>query len=352
MSRRTNRELVMLATVFDKMKHRVAGMYLSEKLDGQRCLWLPHTRGVPVKAIPFANRDKDKREHIATGLWTRYGKVIHCPDYFVQGFPDYPLDGELFLGQSQFQGLMKVVKELIPDPVKWKDVRYLVFDAPQYSSIFQDGRINNPQYSKTIVYEDNVKALNLPTSTTPNNFDITYRTLDKLLVGTQYLQLHQQRLLPFNTAMAMEILTSKLEETLEQGGEGLILRHPASMWEPIRSTFLQKVTPLLDAEATVVSYRMGQGKFLGMLGSLTVSYGGIQFELSGFKDEERTLTEPWYLWGNDNPGRLCTDNPVLLADSPIVSNVFPVGSSVTFQFREHSEGGVPKSARYKRKRED
>lgn len=352
MSRRVNRELCMLAEVYDKERHRSAGMYMSEKLDGMRAIWLPHTRGICVTDLPFANRNKDDREHVATGLWTRYGKVIHCPPEFVKDFPEYPLDGELYLGRQAFQMLMSVTKTLKPDPSEWKYVRYVVFDAPCYHVIFQDGRINNPQFTTKIVQADCLKALKLENfPKRPHNFDANYRLLQRDLVCTETLRLHDQRLLPFNTKMALDMIEEKLESVTALNGEGLILRHPASTWEPLRSTYLLKVKRLQDAEATVVGFRTGQGKYLGMLGSLSVSFGGLVFELSGFTDEERALTDPWHDWGLNNPGRLWTDNPMLLVDSPRVSLQFNIGDKVTFRYRELSKDGVPKEARYLRKYE-
>jgi DNA ligase 1 len=352
MSKRTNRELVMLAETYDAEKHRSAGMYMSEKLDGMRAIWLPHTRGISVADLPFANRGKDNREHIASGLWTRYGKVIHAPANFLKGFPEYPLDGELYLGRQGFQILMSVTKTLKPDENDWKFVRYVVFDAPCYHTIFQDGRINNPQFSTTIKYADCISALKLENfPKRPYNFDANYRLLQRDLVCTDNIRLHDQRLLPFNTAAALKIIQDTLESVTSLNGEGLILRHPASTWEPLRTKYLLKVKQLHDAEATIIGYRMGQGKYLGMLGSLTVNFGGCIFELSGFTDEERSLTDPWHEWGLDHAGDLYIDNPTLLSTTPIVSNVFRIGERITFRFRELSNDGVPKEARYLRKPE-
>lgn len=348
MAKRTNREFVQLAEIFDKSKHRSAGMYLSEKLDGMRCLWLPHTKGMPVRELPFANRGKDSREHIATGLWSRYGKVIHCPKFFTEGFPDYPLDGELYLGRQAFQSLMSVVKTLVPVKSEWKFVRFVVFDAPCYHSVFQTGRINNPQFEINISYDKCIDALKLSDyPKRPYNFDSNYRLLQRDLKVNEYLRLHDQRLLPFNTEMALNVIEESLESVTSLGGEGLILRHPASIWEPIRSAYTLKVKKLHDAEAIITGYRMGQGKYLGMLGSLTVNFGGIIFELSGFTDEERSLTDPWHDWSVSNPGKLWTDAPL----DGSVSNLFKVGDKITFRYRELSNDGVPKEARYLRKAE-
>lgn len=354
MSKRMNRDFVMLAEVYNKAKHRTAGMYMSEKLDGMRGIWIPHTRGKPVNTIPFANRGKDKREHVATGLWSRYGKVIHCPPEFTIGFPPYPLDGELYMGRKSFQKLMSTVKELEPGP-DWKDVQYLVFDAPDYNMLLQDGRINGENFKYTMNLDANVVALGLTgAELKPGQptFDFTYRMLRKDLQPTKYMRMHDLRLLPFITTEAVEILETQLNVITDAGGEGLILRHPAAQWEPIRSKFLLKVKKLHDAEAIVLGYRTGQGKYLGMLGSLSVRFGAdCYFELSGFTDEERQLPPDWCNWAAANPDVLFSERGIYIghgADSP-ASPHFHIGDSVTFRFRELSDNGIPKEARYLRK---
>lgn len=344
MSKRTNREFLMLAEVYDRKKHRSGGMYMSEKLDGMRCVWLPQTRGVPVTDIPFANRDKDTRKHIATGLWSRYGKVIHCPEFFTMGFPSYPLDGELYLNRGGFQKLMSTVKKLEPVDDDWMEVQYLIFDAPPWQVIMQDGRINNPQWSKTIKLSEIVFALKLNEENTPAwTFDATYKKLQRDLVPTQFLRLHEQRLLPFSTDKAIEIIDNELDRVTGLGGEGLVLRNPDSFWEPIRSKYVLKVKALNDAEGFVIGYRAGQGKYEGMLGSLQIRFEDKVFELSGFTDEERTLTEPYREAARTDPGALLPD-----LGAP-VSMSFPIRSLVTFRYRELSDDGIPKEARYWRK---
>ncbi len=346
MSSRTNRELCMLAENFNIKKHRTAGMYLSTKLDGMRCLWLPHTQGLEVAKIPFANVEKDKREHIATGLWSRYGKIIHAPAEFTTGFPPYPLDGELYMGNGRFQELMGTVKELSPGR-EWDHVKFMVFDMPSYSQVFADGRINNPNFRKTMNLINNMAAIGMPSDVNRGSFDSSYGLMKKYLKETNFLKIHEQRLLPFYTAAAIQIIEEELERVTNEGGEGLMLRHPASEWEPIRSNYLLKIKKLHDADALVIGYRTGQGKYEGMLGSLTVRMGTTVFELSGFTDEERTLRSHWSSWAGHNPGVLCSECPLPFDDDPCPA--FPLGSIITFRYRELTDDGIPKEARYLRK---
>lgn len=352
---RTNREFCMLAQDFVPTKHRSAGMYLSEKMDGTRCVWIPPTRGMKIRDVPFANREKDKREHVATGLWTRYGKVIHCPEWFTQGFPDYPLDGELWLGRGSFQRSRSIAAELEPDQLRWQGLRYRVFDAPRYKPLLDSGRINNGQWTKIFRLNDNLAALGIDEShshyDTRLYFDAVYKLLQRDLKSTDYMCLHEQTLLPFSTDEALAIISTRLDEVCDAGGEGLILRHPSSAWVAERSEFLMKIKKLFDAEGTVVGYKSGEegkdGKFRGKLGSLVLRWqrgmgsAFTEFNLSGFDDSERTLSPLAGLWAYDHPGELLPDSNSCPA--------FPLGSAVTFRYSELTDAGVPKNARYWRK---
>lgn len=347
---RTNRELVMLAIPFVPKKYRTAGMFMSEKLDGMRALWLPATKGLAVKDIPFANRDKDSRNHIASGLWSRYAKPIHCPPNFTEGWPDYPLDGELYISRGTFQQLMSAVKKLEPDALEWNPVRYMVFDSPTYDQVFANGRINNPQYSKKMEYEPNMLALGLPPSRPPYRFEQTYHMLMRDMKDTATLLLHQQTLLPFSTDLANEIIDRKLDEVTEGGGEGLMLRLPTSFWVPERTWELLKIKKLNDAECTVVGFRAGEvgkdGKLRGMLGSLAVRWQHGNFDLSGFTDAERALHSDASAWAWDHPGELFPESMSL------VSTRFSVGETLTFRYTELTDSNAPKCARFQRKRVD
>lgn len=340
---KVNREFVMLAENFNPGKHRSAGTYLSVKLDGMRCIWLPATKGMNTKKIPFANREKKKEsnEQVATGLWSRYGNVIFCPEWFTQGFPDRPLDGELYIGRKKFQELMSTVKTLVPDHAAWEAVKYMVFDAPTYRQVFADGTINNPNYKHTMKLEKMLHVLDVKEEV-ERDFDVTYKLLRRDLKETSFLKLHAQELLPFSTVTALEIINAKLEEVTDLGGEGVMIRHPCSMWVPNRSPMLCKLKKLEDAEATVLGHRAGLGKHLHRLGSLQVRFGATIFDLGGFTDDERALEGRASDWAGNHPGEL------LPMDYTDPCPQFPAGSVVTFRYRELSDDGVPKEARYHR----
>lgn len=341
-----NREFALLAKIYDKARDRAGGMYLSEKIDGMRALWLPATRGLRVKTIPFANMDKDVRDHLSTGLWSRYAKPIFAPEWFLVGLPAYPLDGELYAGRKQFNKVMSACKKHEPVDDEWDAIRFMVFDAPLYKSIFATGTISGTQYSKKMKLEDNLLALGIEAETTEQQiFDFSYRILKRDLIETNFMKLHAQEVTPFNTSAALALIEQRLNEVTENDGEGLMLRHPASAWEPIRSKFLLKAKKLHDAEARVMGYRAGQGKYLGMLGSLTVRWEHGTFELSGFTDEERKLSDSACVRALHSPGELLP----LSSNTDVISSVFPIDSIVTFRYRELTPDKMPKEGRYLRK---
>ncbi len=345
----------MLATPLDKARHRIGGMYVSEKLDGYRGIWIPAARGINVNDLPFANLDKKKKLVNATGLFTRYGNVIHAPNFFLDALPtDRCLDGELWMGRQSFQRTMSVCKK---EPEQrsdsdWQNVRYFIFDSPSYGNLFQDGRINDNNFKKEIKKDLCLKALKVEEGT-QLNFEFTYNTLKKecttvgdldLFRGHKHLVLHRQELMPFMTSSAVARLEEMLNEVTDNGGEGLILRHPAWGWEPIRSGFMCKYKNEQDDEGKVIGYRAGQigkeGKHLGRLGSLQVAYKNTVLKVGGFTDEERALTFEGHAWAESNPGEL-TSEPI--------STLFPLGSIITFKYRELTDAGIPKEARYYRK---
>jgi DNA ligase-1 len=109
------------------------------------------------------------------------------------------------------------------------------------------------------------------------------------------------------------VLAATLARVVGSGGEGLMLHRANAHWQPGRSDALLKLTPFLDAEARVVAHLPGQGKHHGVLGALEVeSADGRRFRLgTGFTDAERL-------------------------DPP------PVGSLVTYRYRELTENGMPR----------
>src|SRR5258706_3625042 len=103
---------VLLAETWDGVLDPT-GWWMSEKLDGLRAYW-------------------DGRR-----LISRLGNEFHAPDWFIQGLPRHPLDGELFLARKTFQKTTAIVRRQDKGE-HWKQIKFLIFDAPAHGGIFEE----------------------------------------------------------------------------------------------------------------------------------------------------------------------------------------------------------------------
>jgi DNA ligase-1 len=118
-------------------------------------------------------------------------------------------------------------------------------------------------------------------------------------------------------------LKKRLGEIVRAGGEGLMLHRADAAYETGRSATLLKLTPWLDAEATVVGHLAGKGKHAGKVGALRMEMpDGRRFSLgSGLSD-------------------------ALRRDPP------PLGTLVTYRYRELTPAGMPRFPSYLRVRDN
>ena len=203
------------------------GWWMSEKLDGVRAYW-------------------DGKQFLS-----RKNNIFYAPDFFAKGLPPMPLDGELWIDRGQFQRTVSVVRRH-DQPPDWRQVRFVVFDAPQARGTFE----------KRIEWLHEVSPK----------------------WNSQFLQLHTHE-----ECGGLDDLLFELERVLKIGGEGLMLRKPGSKYEFSRSSTLLKVKRFHDAEATVVSHEPGKGRHKGRLGALVAELpGGKRFNIgTGFSDKQR-----------------------------------------------------------------
>jgi DNA ligase-1 len=350
------REFLMLAKEYANQD--ITGWFYSEKMDGFRAFWDGGiSRGCKVTDVPWANLkghlSPDKVINIdatglkatglkATGLWSRYGNVICAPDWWLDKLPKIPLDGELWCGRGTFQKTMSICKQQIPDD-RWHEVEYHVFDSPSYDQVFTTGEINNPNFQKKISCDE---CLNFATlASRPGLPFISYVMWSCREANFWNDVVHNvvQQIVESNKE-----IPKLLKEILELGGEGLVFRHPKSMWCPNRTGFLLKLKAKKDSEGTIVGYKWGRGKHTRKMGSLIVSWENPitkiinNFDISGFTDSEREwvfLNEPYYV--KDEPGELMP--------SDLECKEFKREDQITFSYRELTDSGIPKEARYLRK---
>ncbi len=215
----------------------VADYWVSEKLDGVRGYWTGER------------------------LITRGGHPVNPPDWFVAGFPDVPLDGELWLGRGRFTETSAIVRTEEPVDAEWRRMRFMVFDLPAHGGPFS---------ARLEALRQRLAAL-----------DIAWlRPVEQFRVADH------------------AALQRRLEAVVDRGGEGLMLRRADSLHESGRSDDLLKVKMHQDAEARVIRHLPGEGKYAGMMGSLLVETpDGRRFRLgTGFTDEQRADPPPVGSW--------------------------------------------------------
>lgn len=263
-------DYVMLA--MDHNGEDPTGWLMSEKLDGQRAWWDGGiSRGAPKAGVPWANRLKDSRYKVApvcTGLWSRYGNIIHAPDWFLDQLPKgVCLDGELYIGRGCFQETRSVVSTLVPG-VGWSKVKFKIIDAPDPVQLFCRRTVRVPGNGKVFIQGDERCAGLIKGSLIPEYENTNVEAITQQLCRGQ------------------DHLDEYTAEIVGGGGEGVILR--LGVWVPYRSKRLLKVKPTIDGEGTVVGWVPGKGKYVGKLGALKIKLdSGIICDLSGMSDLER-----------------------------------------------------------------
>ncbi len=238
----------------------ISQFYVSEKLDGVRGYW-----------------DGKK-------LITRQGNLIHSPTWFTQFWPAFPIDGELWLDRGQFQTLLSCVSKHNAQENKtiscWRNVRFMMFDLPKHQGNFNE-RITEMKHLL-------------------------------IQVHSPYLAMISQ--VKFK---ALRELDNKLDEVIAAQGEGLMLHLASAHYQTGRNTALMKLKKHQDAEAIVLGYTKGKGKYKDLLGAIKVkTTAGIIFKIgSGFNDYQR-------------------------AHPP------EIGTVITFKYNGLTKAGVPRFARF------
>lgn len=237
------------------------GFWVSEKFDGVRAVW-------DGQVLHF-----------------RSGRVIAAPVWFLSALPRVALDGELWMGRGAFDRLSGVVRQTEPDDEAWRAVKYLVFDAPGHAAPFAQR--------------------------------VAFVQLTLAQLQVPWLKPVVQR--EVTDARALQAL---LQDTVGQGGEGLMLHRADAWWRPGRTDALFKLKLEEDEEGLVVGHQAGQGRLKGQTGALLLEMpSGQRFALgSGLSDALRR-------------------NPP------------PVGSWVTYRYRERTPSGLPRFASFLRVRE-
>jgi DNA ligase-1 len=194
------------------------------------------------------------------------------------------LDGELFAGRGKFQvatSIVRTKKSSVEHDEEWKQMKFCCFDAPDLDKPFEE----RMDYIKKLFSDDS----------------------KKFCVALEH-ELCKDR----------NHLETKLKEIESLGGEGLMLREPASAYVRKRSWSLLKVKSVETEEYRILKHLPGKGKYVGKVGGFECeTKEGEKFAVgSGLTDKER-----------ENPPN--------------------VGSLITVQYQELSTKGVPRFPIYK-----
>ena len=211
----------------------VTAYWVSEKYDGVRALWTGQE------------------------LRSRQGLPIRAPAWFTAGWPDVPMDGELWAGRGRFEQVQAAVTQAAPQDAPWRALRYMVFDLPGQPGGFGE---RLPHLRQTVA------ALDRP-----------------------WVQAVPQWRVASHGALMQQLRTHE-----KAGAEGLMLRRDDAPYRGGRSDDLLKLKSFEDAEARVVGHLPGRGKYAGQTGALLVQMpGGQRFRLgSGLPDALRRTPPP------------------------------------------------------------
>ena len=260
-----------------KPQYSVTGWYLSEKYDGQRGIW------IAKEAI----------------MYSRNGNEILIPTWFKQLLVDSnapDLDGELYLGPGNFERTGIFRKKKV-DEKSWLSVSFLIFDLPSSDCVFYDRLTSLIEVIKTIRCNWEEK-----------------RECPIKLVRQVKLD-------------SVSDIQSHFDRIVSSGGEGVILKDPNGYYENgKRCNTMLKYKKQYDAEATIVGYKMGTGKYTCMLGAFVVNdlLNGKTFNVSGMSDAVRIS----------------------------YFDTHPIGTIITYCYYERSSTGKPRHPVYKGIRTD
>jgi DNA ligase-1 len=232
--------------------------WVSEKLDGIRCYWN------------------------GEALLTRNGNPIYAPQWFTDSLPNVELDGELYIGRGSYQLLTRIALDKKPNLKLWEQVTFHAFDLPSSKAPFE---IRQNQL-KDIIGQSAARHLKL--------------VEQKMMNNLPSIQTH-------------------LRGLVNSGAEGLMLRTPESPYETGRTNHLLKMKLRRDAEARVIAYQTGRGKFENMMGAIWVEMeDGTLFKIgTGFSNHER-------------------QNPPA------------IGSDITYSYQGFTDKGLPRFASFTR----
>ncbi len=287
------------------------GWIMSEKFDGYRALF----RYEEVDGV------------LVGKFYSRNNKSFNAPDWFLESMPppdllgDYIIDGELWAGRDNFQ-LMGIVRKKVPVPEEWLNIQYQVYDITNA----EGGFVDRLKILKRIVdFTGKSWSLRLKNEEfyIPEGVEIP----PPLVFATQ------------KRVTGEKMMKSFYQDIIDNGGEGIMIKHPLSLYKDGRSNEMLKYKPSFDREAEIIDYKMGdpESKYNGMLGSFICRpLKNHDTYMSVDKDDDHIFT----LSGMDDKIR------------KNYKKTHPKGTIITYECSGFTDKGVPRFGRYLRIRDD
>lgn len=239
------------------------GFWLSEKLDGVRAWW---------------NGER---------MYARSGRAWNPPQWFLDRLPkNLHIDGELWAKRDAFDATSGICRR--SDSDGWRTINFMAFDVT-----------NLP-----LLYEERLRELK---KQLPDGERTPDEVQDSRMGGLICV-------LPAVRCTDKAHFDRLMQQIVEKGGEGLMLREPRSAYEVGRSRTLYKHKFWYDAEGVVIGHEWGQGEHKGRMGAARVRMenGHIISVGSGFSHAQRDSFQP------------------------------PVGTIIRYRFQELSHDGFPR----------
>ena len=178
-------------------------------------------------------------------LISRSGNVFAAPAFFTKDFPKHQLDGELWTSRDDFSNVVSIVNKK-EEHNGWNKLSYNIFEVPQAKGNLLE-RLSAVKETKYIKIIKQIKVKDT------QHLDDFLKTVEK------------------------------------KGGEGVVVRDGDLEYYTGRDNNALKVKSYIDTECEVVGYHQGQGKYEGLLGSLSCRMKNMQVIKigSGFNEYER-----------------------------------------------------------------
>ena len=285
------------------------GWLMAEKFDGFRAFFLYEIiNGEPVGKF-----------------YSRNNKPFNAPDWFIESMPPYNLlqdkilDGELWAGRDNFQH-MGPVRKKIPIPEEWLTIQYQVYDVIRENIPFVQ-RLKD--LKKIVNFTQKAWKIRLKNEEfyLPNE-----ETIEPPLIFAQQTKIKSE-----------EMMRKYYQNIIDNGGEGIIIKHPESLYENGRSSYMLKVKPAFDRECIIIDYKLGEGKYQGLLGSFIC---------------KPLINHDTYMSIDNDENHIFTLSGM---DDKIRNNfqtTHPIGTIINYECSGFTDKGVPRFGRYVRIRDD